>query len=157
MVRQVRRPLLEKRGGNISYLFYCVWIRTNILQIWNKKENVKYWRDMNLNPSNLYSATTELWESALNNLFTATLYISSPETTLVKFAVWFYIYILNFCSNISLATSLVSSVLSTLDCKCKGCRFKSLWLLDVCLYSNLFPLVINNGLWLRGLRCLFLL
>ena len=29
---------------------------------------------------------------------------------------------------------------------------------DVCLYSNsVGPLVINNGLWLNGLSCLFLL
>ena len=33
--------------------FTSLGIRTNILQIWNKEEKVKFWKDLNLHPSDL--------------------------------------------------------------------------------------------------------
>ena len=64
--------------------------------------------------------------------------IPSPETTLVKFVVWFYTSLFfGVCSNILYITSLSSWVVRVVDCRFEGCRFKSLQncLCDSCMFA----------------------
>ena len=52
--------------------------------------------------------------------------LASPETTLVKFVVWFYFSFFRTCSNFLHITSFRSWVVRVVDCRFEGCRFKSL-------------------------------
>ena len=89
-------------------------------------------------------------------------YVSSPETTLVKFLLGFYIPFLDHCCNIDILTNLSSSMLSKSDYRCEGSRFEShpkffKLLLNICLYITLVCLfVLYSGLRLSGLSSLFL-
>ena len=88
-------------------------------------------------------------------------YLSSPETTLVKFLLGFYFSFLDYCCNIDILTSLSSSMLSTSD-RCESSKFEShqkffKLLLNVFLYiTHVCSFVLYSGLWLSGLSSLFL-
>ena len=79
--------------------------------------------------------------------------ISSPETTLVKFLVWFWSYITWFFCVTMEITSLNSWVVSIADCRWEGCMTPRCLL----VHYSVGPLIIYNGLWLSGLICLLLL
>ena len=134
-VGHVRRPLLEKRGGNISYM--C---RQNFISFW----------------SAFQAPTTELWASVICLMFSAI--CIQPRNYTLKFLLLlgFYFSFLDNCCNVDIIRSLSSSVPSTSDCRYEGLRFEShqkffMWPLDVCLYiSHVCLLVLYNGLWLMS-------
>ena len=122
----------KKRGGIICYLsrknlqIYCTLDLNPYPSNLKYKSKVKNWADLNQHPYDQQSMMPPLsyeclccWKSFVNPT-------EKLLCTCKIFGFDFTFVFLILCSNISVTTSLSSSVLRTADCSCKSCRFKSL-------------------------------
>ena len=121
----------EKRGAIFSYLcwqnlkIYCVhWIWTNILPIWKKekkfKENLKWFEPAPF-WSACHAATNELWVSLIYQEWAIVPAQKPPLYTCKIFGLILLLFFILFFKHF-----FCSSVLKTVDCCCKGSRFKTL-------------------------------
>ena len=86
--------------GNLLFIYYSYtvpWIQTNSLQNWNEEKNVKYWEDLNMYPFHLHSMLLPLSYICISvcAIWCDFSCIPSPETTLVKFVIWFYFFFMS--------------------------------------------------------------